>query len=127
MEEDTITFLPAEWFGSAQQDENGFLSIGTGDHIVNIPLKKWWEDGCVDIYVRRLSTDLSIAEIHIVKHDFYAQEQLDAENEEAERYPLGPKEYWRSKMVGKYGYGIDAHPMTEEEFEREWAEDEECD
>jgi hypothetical protein len=52
-----------------------------------------------------------------------AQEELDEENREAERYPLGPKAYWRSKMVGKYTYGLDQHLMTDEEFEQEWAEE----
>jgi hypothetical protein len=49
---------------------------------------------------------------------------LDAKNEEAERYPLGPKEYWRGEMVGKYRYGSDSHVMTNEEFEADWEEGE---
>jgi hypothetical protein len=44
--------------------------------------------------------------------DQYAQEELDAENAEAERYPLGPKEFWRARMVVNYLYGPDRHPMT---------------
>lgn len=81
------------------------------------------------VYVRRISgkTDgISVAEIIIsVVGDQYAQEELDAENDEAERYPLGPKEYWRSRLVGNATYGIDAHPMTDDEFEADWAESEE--
>lgn len=50
----------------------------------------------------------------------YAQEELDAENAEAERYPLGAKEFWRSRLVGKATYGADAHPMTNEECESDW-------
>ena len=46
---------------------------------------------------------------------------LDAENEEAERYPLGLKEFWRSRLVGKATYGIGGHPMTDAEFELDWA------
>ena len=47
---------------------------------------------------------MSIIEIEIAAHDGPEQEELDLLNFEAERYPLGPKEYWRSKMVGKYTY-----------------------
>lgn len=78
------------------------------------------------VYVRRLSgktEGLSISEIIIsVVGDGYAQEELDAENAEAARYPLGPKEYWRGRMVGKYTYGPDGHLMTNEDFEADWAE-----
>jgi death-on-curing protein len=81
------------------------------------------------IYVRRVSgkTDgISVAEIIVtVVGDEYAQEELDSENTEAERYPLGPKEFWRSRLVGKATYGRDAHPMTDAEFEADWAESEE--
>jgi len=66
---------------------------------------------------------LSISEIIIsVVGDGYAQEELDAENAEAVRYPLGPKEYWRGRMVGKYTYGLDGHLMTNEDFEADWAQ-----
>jgi hypothetical protein len=74
--------------------------------------------------VRRISgkaEGISIAEIIVsVVGDGYAQEELDQENDEAERYLLGPKEYWRGKMVGKYSYGADQHIMTNEDFETEW-------
>lgn len=40
----------------------------------------------------------------------------------AEAYPLGQKEFWRHEMVGNWTYGSDNHPMTNEEFELEWAE-----
>ncbi len=81
------------------------------------------------VYVRRISgkaEGISVAEIIIsVAGDAHAQEELDAENAEAERYPLGVKEFWRSRLVGKATYGIDGHPMTDEEFEADWAEGEE--
>jgi len=81
------------------------------------------------VYVRRISgkvEGISVAEVIIsVVGDFYAQEELDAENAEANRYPLGPKEYWRAKIVGRALYGADRHPMTNEEFEAEWNEAEE--
>lgn len=119
--------LPAEWVGKAAHDKNGMLTIGTGDKVVKLYLNKgsapgWWQDGYIDVYVRRLAHDLSICEIMIAQHDGYDQEELDQENEEAQRYPLGPKEYWRAKQVGKYFYGLDQHLMTNDEFEAEWAE-----
>ena len=80
------------------------------------------------VYVRRISgkTDgISVAEIIIsVVGDAYAQEELDAENAETKRYPFGQKEFWRSRLVGKATYGIDRHPMTNAEFEGDWAEGE---
>lgn len=80
------------------------------------------------VYVRRISgktEGISVAEIIIsVVGDYYAQEELDAENEEADRYPLGPKEFWRARLVGNALYGSDQHPMTDEEFEADWAESE---
>ena len=120
-----MTVLPAEWVGKAAHDKDGMLTIGTGDKVVKLYLNKgtmprWWKDECVDVYVRRFADDLSIYEIMIAQHDGYAQEELDDENEEAERYPLGPKEYWRGKQVSKYLYGQDHHLMTNEEFEADW-------
>lgn len=79
------------------------------------------------VHVRRISgkTDgISVAEIIIsVVGDGYAQEELDAENAEAERYPLGHKEYWRTRLVGKAVFA-DGHTMTDDEFETEWTEGE---
>lgn len=106
--------LPAEYVGTAEP-KDGFLDIG-GVQIA-------WDRGNVGVYVRRRSSDLSVIEIAIASHDGLAQEELDVENAEAERYPLGKKEYWRSKMVGKYLTGPDQHPMTDDEFEAEWDED----
>jgi death on curing protein len=81
------------------------------------------------VYVRRISgkvDGISVAEIIIsAVGDGYAQGELDAENAEAERYPLGVKEFWRSRLVGKSSYGSDRHPMTDEEFEADWVESEE--
>ncbi|MEO6503327.1 MAG: hypothetical protein ABIQ09_15640 [Jatrophihabitantaceae bacterium] len=71
------------------------------------------------------SAGISVGEIIIsVVGNGYAQEELDAENEEADRYPLGVKEFWRARMVGKYSYGPDGHLMTDDEFEADWAESE---
>jgi hypothetical protein len=125
---DTFKILPAEHVGQAAHDKDGFLTIGTGNKTVKIYLNKgdkpgWWNTGTVDVYVRRMAHDLSVCEILIAQHDGYAQEELDMENEEAERYPLGPKEYWRSKMVGKFTCEQDGHSMTNEDFEKYWNED----
>lgn len=99
------------------------------DHTVNIGGVKvlvdgfdGWRDGTVAVYVRRLSTDLSVIEIAMAGHDGLCEEELQAKNAEAECYPLGPKEYWRAEMVGKNTYGPDRHLMTDEEFEAEWFE-----
>ena len=43
----------------------------------------------------------------------------------AEKHPLGPKEYWRSELVGKATNGLDNHLLTNEEFEEDWREFEE--
>lgn len=68
-----------------------------------------------------------MAEIIIsVVGDSYAQEELDANNAEAERYSLGGgKEFWRNRLAGKATYGSDRHPMTDYEFEADWADSEE--
>lgn len=113
---DPILILPAEHFGTAKT-EDGLLDIGG----VKIPYRESIDD-TVQIYVRRSSSDLSIFEICIVRHDGLAQEVLEQENEEAEHHPLGPKEYWRSKMVGHFHYGVDRHLMTNEDFEEDWAD-----
>jgi death-on-curing protein len=80
------------------------------------------------VYVRRISgktEGISVAEIIIsAVGDAYAQEELDAENAEAERHPLGAKEYWRGRLVGKATYGADQHLLTNEEFDADWAESE---
>lgn len=80
------------------------------------------------VYVRRVSgkmEGISVAEIMItVVGDEYAQEELEAENEEADRYPLGVKEFWRARLVGKVVYGEDEHLLTDEEFDADWAEGE---
>jgi hypothetical protein len=106
--------LPAEFFGIANAPDRR-LAIGGLD----LPV---WSDR-VAVYIRRNSSDLSIIEIEIAAHDGPEQEELDLLNFEAERYPLGPKEYCQSKMVGKYTYGADSHPMTEMDFEEQWSED----
>lgn len=123
-----MTILPAEYMGEAAHNEQGILNIGTGNNIVKVLLGSpgkpgWWNTGTVSVWVRRWAHDLSIAEIHMAKHDGYAQEEIDMENEEAERYPLGAKEYWRAKIVGKWTTGEDGHLITNEEFEQDWLDD----
>ena len=108
--------MPAEHIGEANSPGR-ILDIG------GVKIDVWGES--VSVYVRRDSDDLRVIEIHIVRHDGLAQEELDQQNAEAERYPLGPKEYWRSEMVGKYTYGSDGHTMTDEEFEADWVEHDE--
>lgn len=117
-ESQTHCILPAEHVGDAQV-RDGLLDLGG----LKIPMAPWIRgDGMVNVFVRRDSTDLSVFHILMSRGDGLVQEELDHQNEEAERYPLGPKEYWRSKMVGKYLYGPDNHLMTDEEFEMDWAE-----
>jgi len=129
MTEEPAYILPAEYVGEARHDDDGWLTIGLpddkGEGVVRLQLTKpglvgWWNTGSVGVYVRRVSDDLSIVEIAIARHDGLAQEELDAENDEAQRYPLGPKEYWRTKSVGHYTYGEDGHLMTDDEFEQDW-------
>ena len=109
----------AEYIGNLPYENN---SIRIGEHLIH----EIHGYNPAAVYVRRLSgktEGLSISEIIIsVVGDGYAQEELDAENAEAGRYPLGPKEYWRGRMVGKYTYGSDGHLMTNEDFEADWAE-----
>lgn len=58
----------------------------------------------------------------LVVGDEYAQEELDAEKAEAERYPLGVKEFCPNRLVGRAFRGIDQHSMTDEEFDADRAE-----
>lgn len=103
--------FPAEHFGIARTVA-GMLNVGG----VQVPL----DQSRIDVFVRRDSEDLTVVEIHLVTHDGLMQEELDHQNEMAEIYPLGAKEYWRAASVGKCFCGPDDHPMTDEEFEREW-------
>ena len=108
--------LPPEFAGMAALNA-GVLDVGG----VTVRLPVRWQR--VPVYVRRCTNDLAIVEVAIAVDDSLAQEELDAENAEADRYPLGPKEYWRSKMVGKDRHGPDEHLMTEDDFEEFWDED----
>jgi len=130
-----MTILPAEFVGNASHGDDGILRIGTpcsdGSGVVEIRLTKgelprWWKDKTVAVYVRRFAHDLSVAEIHMAQHSGLFDEELEYQNEQAEIYPLGPKEYWRAEQVGKWTYGVDNHLMTNEEFEAEWREAEEA-
>lgn len=121
--------LPPEFIGEAAHGDDGILRIGTprsdGSGVVEIRLMKgenprWWNTKTVPVYVCRWAADLSIAEIQMAQHDGLSDAELKYQNELAEIYPLGPKEYWRSEQVGKYTYGKDNHLMTNEEFEADW-------
>jgi len=120
MSEAEIAFhvLPAEFVGHAQIHD-GILDVGG----VRVPVAGMiGPEGTrtLGVYVRRYSNDLQVAEVHLADHDGLAQEELDSENDEAERYPLGPREYWRSKLVGKVTCGADEHLMTDEDFDEEY-------
>lgn len=93
---------------------DGILNIGGHDFYVQM--------SSVSIYTMSWSTDpRSTARIMIdTNGDGLAQHVLDQENWEAALDPRGPKEYWREKMVGRATYGLDNHPMTDEEFEADW-------
>ena len=131
-----MTILPAEFIGHAAHGDDGILRIGTprsdGSGVVEIRLTKgdlprWWNTKTVAVYVRRFAHDLSVAEIQMAQHSGLFDEALEYQNEQAENYALGPKEYWRSEHVGKCTYGKDNHLMTNEEFEEDWCEFEEDD
>ena len=111
--QDPTYILAAEHFGTAEA-KDGKLNIGD----LEVP----YRDQRADIYIRRSSKDLSVMEIHIACHDGLSQEELDRQNDEAEYHPLGPKDYWRTRMVGKYVNGHDGSLMTDEDFEEFWAE-----
>jgi death-on-curing protein len=116
-----LVMYPAEFIGPLAYDEH---SVQIGDLTID-DVHGYNPAG---VYVRRVSgktEGISVGEIIIsVVGDGYAQEELDVENEEAERYPLGAKEFWRARLVGKAMHGRDHHPMTAEEFEADWAESE---
>jgi hypothetical protein len=116
-----LVVYPAEYVGDLAYTDN---AVQLGD----LTVRDVHGYNPAGVYVRRVSgkTDgISVAEIIIsVVGDSYAQEELDAENAEAERYPLGPKEFWRNRLVGKAPYGSDSHPMTDAEFDADWAESE---
>jgi hypothetical protein len=40
---------------------------------------------------------------------------------EAELHPDGPKEFFRLRRVGRVARGEDGHPLTDDEFDAEWA------
>lgn len=112
-----LVSYPAEFVGPLPYDDH---EIKVGEHLIS----DVHGYNPASVYVRRLSgktEGLSVSEIIIsVVGDRYAQEELDEENAEAARYPLGPKEYWRGRMVGTYTYGTEGRLMTDEDFEAEW-------
>lgn len=116
-----LVLYPAEYVGALHYD-NGTVHVG------QLQVNDVHGYNPAAVFVRRVSgkaEGISVAEIIIsVVGDAYAQEELDAENAEAQRHPLGVKEYWRARLVGKATYGADEHPMTDVEFEAEWDESE---
>ena len=128
--------LPPEFIGHAAHSDDGILRIGTprsdGSGVVEIRLTKrgdpgWWSSKTVPVYVRRWADDLSIVEIQMAQHDGLTDAELEYQNESSAIYPLGPKEYWRSELVGIAKFGLDKHFMTNEEFEEDWHDFEEDD
>jgi len=120
-ERPALVIYPAEFVGALAYEDN---TVRVGELVIH-DVHGYNPAG---VYVRRISgkmEGISVAEIIISSvGDGYAQEELDAENEEASRYPLGPKEFWRARLVGNATFGLDQHPMTDEEFEAEWADSE---
>ncbi len=85
--------MPAEFVGMAKESD-GVLNIGG----LEVRTGGWWNDENIAVYVRRSSHNLQAIEIVMAKHDGYSQEELDSQNEEAERYPLGAEAYWEDKL-----------------------------
>lgn len=115
----SLLMYPAEYVGLLSYEDH---TVVVGDLVIH-DVHGYNPAG---VYIRRISgktEGISVAEIIIsAVGDSYAQEELDAENAEARRYPLGAKEFWRARLVGKAAYGLDDHPMTDEEFESDWQE-----
>lgn len=115
----TLVIYPAEYVGALAYEDH---TVRVGDLVI----RDVHGYNPAAVYVRRISgkvEGISVAEVVIsAVGDRYAQEELDEGNAEAQRYPLGPKEYWRAQMVGKYTYGPDRHLMTDEDFETDWAD-----
>ena len=116
-----LVIYPAEYVGALPYSDH---TVTIGDLVIH-DVHGYNPAG---VYVRRISgktEGLSVAEVIIsAVGDGYAQEELDAENAEARRYPLGVKEFWRTRLVGKATCGKDGHPMTDVEFESDWVEGE---
>jgi death-on-curing protein len=118
-ERPALVIYPAEYIGPLPYQDHTV-------HIGDLMIRDVHGYNPAGVYVRRISgktEGISVAEIIIsLVGDGYAQEGLDAENAEAERYPLGAKEFWRARLVGTATYGPDRHLLTDEEFEADWAE-----
>lgn len=114
-----LEIYPAEYVGPLPYQDH---TVHVGDLVIH----DVYGYNPAGVYVRRISgktEGISVAEVIIsAVGDRYAQEELDAENAEAERYPLGAKEFWRARLVGNATYGPDGHLLTDEEFEADWAE-----
>jgi hypothetical protein len=119
--------LPAEYIGKGYA-KNGKLNIGdlevdyVGDgYDLDAYAALGWQP--VHVYVRRSTATLAVIEIAIGQTDRLPQETLDNQNAEAQRYPLGIREYWRGQMVGESTYGNDQHLMTDADFEQYWQDE----
>ena len=75
---------------------DGVLDIGGVEARFNVG----WPN--LAVYLRRDARDFSVVEVELAIHDGLEEEELEMLNMDAERYPLRPKEYWRSKMVGRH-------------------------
>ena len=118
-ERPALVVYPAEYIGPLPYQDH---TVQIGDLVIH-DVHGFNPAG---VYIRRISgktEGISVAEVIIsAVGDGYAQEELDAENAEAERYPLGAKEFWRTRLVGSATYGLDRHVMTNDEFEADRAE-----
>jgi len=118
-ERPALVIYPAEYIGALPYENH---TVHVGDLVIH-DVHGYNPAG---LYLRGISgktQGISVAEIIIsVVGDGHAQEELDAENAEVERYPLGAKEYWRARLVGKAIYGPDDHLLTDQEFEADWSE-----
>lgn len=116
--------LPAERYGTtdavtndgADANTHGPFAVDFGGVLICSSFPE------VDIYVRRSIEDLSIVWVGFANSDYLAEEEAMEQHAEANRYPLGPKEYWRPIMVGNYWSSTNGGYMTDEDFEAFWAE-----
>lgn len=111
MSETGTIVLPAELVGVVTV-ESGVVHVG------ELEIQAGPRDGLVSVYMRRSPVDLGAQEI-IIAFDptRCASEEEAAQYVEADRYPLGEKEYWRSELVGKCVWGDSSEVMTDEDFE----------
>jgi hypothetical protein len=131
--------LPAECVGVAEITD-GVIDVGG----VKIEIGREWlatKPTSLPVYIRRLVVEQesegsirngSVFDIALSFGDGLAEEEFYEEERKDEiaaaQHPGGRKEYFREKWVGTdtqpgvMFYGADHHPMTNEEFEKEWHE-----